>query len=403
MAVLRYWLWLTLKPGIGNQKIHQLLDRFSTPEKIYQAERKDFEACDKLLSEDVEELCNKSLTKAEEIFNRCQDKQIKILTRDHELYPKLLLSIPDPPYVLYARYAERINLNEHLTVAVVGTRKATRYGLTTAEKLSGVLARQGITVVSGMALGNDAAAHWGALSGGGKTVAVLAGGVDKPSPPSHAKLMREIIKNGMVLSEYPPGTPSLPHHFRDRNRIISGLSRGTVVVEAPEGSGALITARHALAQDRDVFVVPADITSSRSVGSNQWLAQGAIPVLGPLDVFRTYEHTFGDVMEKNRPASDREQVGFLEESPEPKKKRRKSKEKPAKETIKQKQEKEVNKPCVNLSEDENAVLSLLSKEPKHIDELAAFGYSPAMLSATLVTLEMKGLVQAMPGKRFCLL
>ncbi len=398
MAVLRYWLWLTLKPGIGSQKIHQLLDKFSTPEKIYKADKKALEACSKLKPEDVEQLCNKSLTAAETVFNQCQDKQIKILTRDHELYPKLLLSIPDPPYVLYARYAERINLNEHLTVAVVGTREATSYGLTTAEKLSAILAGQGITVVSGMARGNDAAAHWGALRGGGKTVAVLAGGVDKPSPPSHAKLMREIIKNGMVLSEYPPGTPSLSHHFRARNRIISGLSRGTVVIEAPERSGALITSTHALEQDRDVFVVPADITSSNSVGSNRLLAQGAIPVLGPLDVFRTYEHNFGDVMERNRPALNREEVDFSEESQAPKKKKRKNKEKPKKEQINV-----TNKPCVDLSEDEESVLSLLSKEPKHIDELAALGYSPAMLSATLVTLEMKGLVQAMPGKQFCLL
>jgi len=403
VAVLRYWLWLSLKQGIGPKRIHTLLSRFGNPEEVYRADRRTLETCPGIKADEIAQLVDKDLTVAENVFNLCREKRIKILTPEHELYPKLLLEIPDPPYVLYARYAERINLNDHMTVAVVGTRKATPYGLTTAEKLSAIMASQGITVVSGMALGNDAAAHWGALLAGGKTVAVLAGGVDKPSPPSHAKLMREIIKNGMVLSEYPPGTPSLPHHFRARNRIISGLSRGTVVVEAPEGSGALITSGYALAQNRDVFVVPADITSSFSVGSNKLLAQGAIPVLGPMDVYHMYETNYSAIMEKNRPVLSQQKPIELYETEEI------MAEKPNKQRVKKSEQvvqtdrEEPKQPLPELTEEEQAVLAHLSKDPIHIDQLAAKGFSPAMLSATLTTLEMKGVVQAMSGKRFCLM
>ncbi|MBE7021978.1 MAG: DNA-protecting protein DprA [Ruminococcaceae bacterium] len=390
-------------------KIHELLNYFETPEAIYRADKSSIEAAlsrrigDRPVFRraDIAALSDKELKKAEAVYNACRDKQIKILTQEHELYPKLLLKLPDPPYVLYAKYAERINLNEHLTLAVVGTRKASRYGLSNAEKLSAILAEQGITVVSGMALGIDGAAHRGAIRGGGKTVAVLAGGVDRPSPPSHAGLMREIIKNGMVLSEYPPGTPSLPQHFPIRNRIISGLSHGSIVVEAPEVSGALITARRALDEGKDVFAIPADITSASSVGSNQLLADGAFPVLGPRDIIQHYEGLYGHVMEKNRPASSGQVEAWTPEIPE-KREIKKSKDKKTAQKNAVFPKAVARKAPEGLTKEEDAVYALLSEVPVHIDQLTTSGLAPATLSAALTTLEMKGLVQALPGKQFCL-
>lgn len=412
MAKLRYWLWLTLKQEISGRKIRALLDIFDTPEAIYRADKKALLAA---LSQEREQqifkpedalaLSDKSLSRAEEVYQTCQDKQIKILTQEHELYPRLLLEIADPPYVLYARYAERINLNEHMTIAVVGTRDASPYGLLNAQKLSAILAEQGMTVVSGMAFGTDAKAHMGALSAGGKTVAVLAGGVDEPSPRAHGKLMREIIKNGMVLSEHPPGTPAYPSHFLIRNRIISGLSRGSVIVEAPEVSGALNTARHAIEQNREVFVIPADITSANSVGSNRLLTQGAIPVLGPQDILGVYKNLYGDIMERNKPASQpdilAEEAMLTGETPKRKRKSIISRKAPAKKEKEPITEPVLPQPPPDLTPEESAVYLLLSEEPAHIDAMHGHGLSQAALSATLTMLEMKGLIKSLPGKRFC--
>jgi len=402
VAVLRYWLWLSLKQGIGPKRIHTLLSRFGNPEEVYRADRRTLETCPGIKADEIAQLVDKDLTVAENVFNLCREKRIKILTPEHELYPKLLLEIPDPPYVLYARYAERINLNEHLTVSVVGTREASDKGMQNAETLSMLLAQQGVTVVSGMAKGIDGAAHRGALAGGGKTVAVLAGGVDIASPPRHAGLMREIIKHGMVLSEYPPGTPSIPGHFPVRNRLISGLSRGVVLVEVPEKSGAQNTVKHALEQSRDVFSVPADITNTLSMGSNRWLAKGALPVLDVSDILEVYQGPYKDLLIKNKPTGNivetepDEALLAIDKAPaKPKKKPKKKQESAPVKKAPQVDESD-------LSEEERAVLALISETPIHIDTLAEQGFSPAILSATLTTLEMRGLIQALTGKYFCL-
>ena len=219
--------------------------------------------------------------RAEAIRERCTGEGIAILTFDAPGYPAALREIPSPPLVLYRAGGP---FPEDPAVAIVGSRAPTAAGREFARHLSGELAGTGWTVVSGMARGIDAAAHEGALGAGGVTVAVLGCGVDVVYPPEHGELRRRILGGGAVLSEYPPGTLPMPHRFPARNRIVSGLSRGVVVAEAPERSGALITARAALDQGREVLVVPGNPWFAHTAGSNRLLREGATPVCSADDV-----------------------------------------------------------------------------------------------------------------------
>ena len=203
----------------------------------------------------------------------CREHGIDIFTEAHTAYPRILREIHDPPGVLFVRGT--LKPNDALAVGIVGTRHGTQYGLRQAERLAGGLARAGLTIVSGLARGIDAAAHRGALSAGGRTIAVLAGGVMNIYPPEHDKLAEEVAAHGALLSESPPHSEPLAGTFPQRNRLISGLSLGVIVVEAPERSGALITARHAMEQGREVFAVPGNVDSRASRGCHQLIRDGA--------------------------------------------------------------------------------------------------------------------------------
>ncbi len=231
MTDVRYWLWLTLKKEITGPVITLLLSHFKTPQKIYDA--KDFSHIPELRPAERKALLDKNMARVGKVSDICRKKGIKVLAFDNPCYPKLLAKIYDPPYVLYARFREKIDLNFHVPLAVVGTRHATPYGKDVAFSLAKELAQKGVTIISGMAAGIDSAAASGALSGGGKTVAILGCGVDRCYPAYNRKLMEKIIDSGMVLSEFPPGTPPYRQNFPTRNRIISGLSLGALVVEAP--------------------------------------------------------------------------------------------------------------------------------------------------------------------------
>ena len=369
MTELRYWLWLTLKKGITSRKITLLLEHFKTPKDIFSASEETLRKVPGLTGKDVRILSDKTLKKTESVIGICKSKNIKILTFDSPFYPRLLKMIYDPPYVLYARYRERIDLNEHVTVSVVGTRTSTPYGKGVAEAFSKKMAGEGITVVSGMAAGVDSAAARGALAGGGKTVAVLGCGVDKCYPAFNRQLMESIINQGMVLSEYPPGTPPYPTNFPARNRIITGLSLGTLIAEAPKASGALISATLAAEQNREVFAVPADITRVQSKGSNALLQDGVKPVLTPEDIICEFREGFGALMDINKPGCQAEEA-------------------------------EPEWQSGDLTETEQKILKLLSDGAKHIDSLVEEGFDPAELSAELLGLELRGLIKSLPGKQY---
>jgi len=274
MKDLKYWVWLSSLPGIGARKFYSLLERFETAENVFRCSAEELRNSG-VLSENLVHtvINNRSIEKIDNYLKKVKDNDINVYLSNQEEYPANLKNIYDPPPILYS--LGTLLPRDKDAIAVVGSRKATEYGLKTAEKLACELVQNGITVVSGMALGIDAAAHKGAIKGGGRTIAVFACGVANPHPKSNINLYREILKNGAVVSEYPLGIKPIPANFPARNRIISGLSLGTLIVEANIKSGSLITADFALEQGRDVYAVPGNINSPNSMGTNSLIKNGA--------------------------------------------------------------------------------------------------------------------------------
>lgn len=284
MSGRAYWLWLAAKEELTALVKNQLLDRFGTPEHLYAMSRAELISSTGLTKRQVDVLSDKSMEWARAIAYDCEALGISIVTLADAEYPSILRRIPDPPLVLYVK-GRLPDLEQTPGIGIVGTRKATPYGLMAAEHFGYGLAKAGCTVVSGMALGADGAAARGTLKAGGKTIAVLAGGLNICYPPEHNFLMGDILLSGAVISENPPGTPHDGFRFPIRNRIISGLSRGVLVVEAPLRSGALITARLALDQGREVFAVPGAINAPGSAGCNRLIRDGeAALVTEPRDI-----------------------------------------------------------------------------------------------------------------------
>lgn len=291
MAALKYWVWLATLPGLGTRTRLQLLEHFDSPEDIYYADEGELLLTPDITKAQAALLADKSLERTEQVLADCARDGQFILTMGDSLYPNRLRTIFDPPILLYGKGALPM-FDDEVAVTVVGTRSCTPYGVRAASQLGYELARQGGLVISGLAKGIDGAAHQGALRAGGFTAAVLGGGVDVIYPPENRRLYEDIAATGVLLSEYPPGTEPRGGHFPVRNRIISGLSLAVVVVEAPEKSGALITANTALEQGRDVFAVPGPINAASSRGCNQLIRDGAGLVMEAWDVLGTYQQRF---------------------------------------------------------------------------------------------------------------
>lgn len=312
MAALKYWLWLTNLPGLSNRSCWQLLEHFDSPEEVYYADEGHLRLVDGLSEEQRQRLQDKSLHRAEEILAQCAAKEIFIVTVQDAAYPHRLRSIYDAPVLLYGKGAMPL-FDEEAAVAVVGTRKCSPYGIHAAEELGYQLAKQGALLVSGMADGIDAAAMKGALRAGGFVAAILGGGVDVIYPYANRRLYEDVAATGVLLSEYPPGTPAEAWHFPVRNRIISGLSLAAVVVEAPARSGALITARTAMEQGRDVFAVPGPIDSPLSRGCNELIRDGAGLVMDGWDVLAGYQSRFPHRLHTDKGRLPRQTVEVVDE------------------------------------------------------------------------------------------
>ncbi|MBP3493851.1 MAG: DNA-processing protein DprA [Oscillospiraceae bacterium] len=291
MAALKYWVWLTTVPRLTNHSRWLLLEHFSSPEEIYYAEQQQIRLVAGLSSAQADLLEQRSLHRAEEILSDCAAKDIFILTVQDAAYPTRLRQIYDAPILLYGKGAMPL-FDDEAAVTVVGTRGCTPYGVQVAEQLGYEMAKQGAIVVSGLAKGIDTAAHRGALRAGGFTAAILGCGVDTVYPVENRKLYEDILATGVLLSEYPPGSAPERWHFPERNRIMSGLSLATVVVEADKDSGALITAHTAAEQGRDVFAVPGPIHAKESRGCNQLIRDGAGLVTEGWDVLREYQSRY---------------------------------------------------------------------------------------------------------------
>src|SRR6059058_1257951 len=373
---MKEWIALNMTPGIGPRAAAKLLERFGSAEAVFGATRAELESL-RLRPEAVESIrAREFFDKATAEIERARSLGVDILLLDDGVYPALLREIFDPPITLYVKGAWSECL-EKPSVAIVGSRRCSTYGQNAATMLARDLAQKGVTIISGLARGIDAAAHRGALEAGGRTVAVMGTGLDQVYPRDHKKLSEEILKqNGALVTQFALGTPPVSENFPYRNRVISGVSLGVVVIEAAENSGSLITARLAMEQNREVFAVPGNITSRNSFGTN-YLLKGAGAKL-----VQQWQDVAGEL-----PPEIAAQL-----LPPPS---RKSKKKG--ELLDQ-----LDLSPPDLSEHERAIFKLLSTDtPQQIDTLVERSkLSISQLTSALLSLEMRELIRALPGKCF---
>ena len=291
-----FWLWISLHFGEGTQIYRLLLSHFGNEDKIYNCEDYDLVGIKWLSESQKYKLLDKNLTHAYEILEWCDENNVSIITYADDLYPDSLKKLVDFPALLYC-YGKMPDFNDSLSIGIVGTRKMSSRGEKNAFTLGYQLSKGGAITVSGMALGIDCTAQMGTLSAGGITVAVLGSGIDVIYPKANASLYYEIAKNGAILTEYPPSTPPNGRNFPVRNRIISGLSNGIVVVEGDENSGSMITARRAKKQGRDIFAVPGPAKEYLSAGPNSLLKDGAIVAEDAIDILEQYLDKYRDIID----------------------------------------------------------------------------------------------------------
>lgn len=392
------WIWLVERMHRAGFKISEMMMAVDDIAEIY--EKTDFSDMDFLTGEQKKALCDKNLDEANKIIKRTKDIGADILTYTSPDYPDMLRKTDEPPYVLYIK-GEIMKWDRLLPVAVVGTRRYTDYGLNAAWAICTGLARAGVTIVSGMARGLDSVASAAAIKAGCKTIAVLGCGLDIVYPPENAELMEKIIQRGAVISEYPPSSPPLGRHFPARNRIISGMSRGTLVIQAPLKSGALITANYALDSGKDVFAVPGDINCIQSRGTNRLIKMGAKLVESSADILAEYTAEL-ELLK----APDTSLEFEYEYEPAIKEKRKKSEKT---DTAKNQGKDINNEKTINLDderyksldEDQRKIIEQLIGRNMHIDDIKR-GTDIAIdkLTTNLTLLEMKGLIVQMPGKLF---
>jgi DNA processing protein len=347
-------------PDIGPVTIRRLIKVFGSPEAVFKASVRELKSVEKVGDKMAKGIKSFSGWEAlEGNLRRLAAEGVGVVSYDSDEYPEMLGHIQDSPVILYIK--GDIKKDDKYAIAIVGTRKPTPYGRSVTESMASELADMGFTVVSGLARGIDSSAHVGALNAGGRSIGVLGSGIDVPYPPENKGLMEKVSGSGCVMTEFPPGTSPNRENFPRRNRIISGLSLGVLVVEAQADSGSLITAGCALEQGKEVFSIPGNINSVNSNGTNDLIKKGAKLVLG-----------VKDIIEELSPILK----GFI------------------------KSEKKAN---IELSHEEKTVCCVLSGEPRHIDEISRdCGISSSRTLGILLSLELKGVASASEGKRYFL-
>jgi DNA processing protein len=358
-----YMLWLSSLHALGSRKQNELLARFGTAREIFIAPESLLRASEVATPHNIDIITGRrGLDCIEELLKTMEAHKMVYVSRGSSSFPSLLKEIPDPPVGLF--YIGELPADGTPCAAIIGSRRCSEYGLSAARMISKPLAGSGVVIVSGMARGTDSMAHLGALEGGGKTVAVLGCGVDVCYPPENKHLREEIIANGCVVSEYPPGAPPFQRHFPARNRIISGLSSVVVVVEAARKSGTLITVEQAADQGREIMAVPGSIVSKLSEGTNKLISEGALPVMDYVDVLLALGINPAQASDKNSGKAAKLKLD-------------------------------------SLAHDEKIVYDSLTFEPVVFDRLAALTKMPAGgLHYALTMLELKGFIKKLPGSRF---
>ena len=352
----KFWVGFNLVKGIGSVRLSALLDAFGDAETAWHASPEalgEVGLSQKLVTNIVNARTSISL---DTVWEHIQNLGITVLTWEDDDYPTRLREIKQSPPILYIH--GELKPEDEWAVAVVGTRRITSYGRQVAERIATKLAHAGVTVVSGLARGIDGVAHRVAIESGGRTLAVLGSGLDQIYPPEHRKLASQVVENGALISDYAPGTQPEASNFPPRNRIISGLSLASVVVEAGKRSGALITANFAVDQNREVFAVPGNVTAPQSRGTNRLIQEGAHPLLDPQEIL--------DILDLTRVVEHRAARTVL----------------PANAT-------------------EAQLFDILDQEPIHVDEIRARTKLPIEdVTATLAMMELKGMIRQVGGMRY---
>ena len=392
MATLKYWVWLSCAAGVRPLVKYQLAQEMDGPDKVFFAGRDElvfFGAAPK----EADKLMDKSLAAAERALAWCEENHVDVLTVQDARYPERLRNIPDPPVVLYI-WGKLPPVDESIYIGVVGTRHPTPYGMRMAARLGTEIAQGGGIVVSGLADGCDGAAMEAAMRAGGVTVGVLGTAIDKVYPAKNKWLFREVRAHGALVSEYAPDMRTFASDFKARNRLISGLSLGVAVAEAPIRSGTRVTVDHALEQGRDVFAVPGNADVAAAEGCNDLIAHGAIPVTSGGDILAEYEGRIDLLRQKTTPTLIKKQIDkprdivYIDKSRE-----QESAPSPAETSI---SPAELEK----LPEPQRRILTALTRPDMHADDLiAASGLSAAEALAALTMLQLTGYVTA-DGKRY---
>lgn len=454
-----YWIWLALRLGNRNPMLQDLLDAFGgSPHEIYRADETALSRAKNIPQAQLRSLLNKDVKEAMSILSFCQSNGVGIMCYTDKIYPESVKRIKDPPIVMYYM-GDLPDLNGTVCVSVVGTRKMTEYGMRSCYKIAYELASAGVTVISGMALGIDSMAHAGAMGGRGKTVAVLGCGIDVIYPKQHRQLRRYICEHGAIITSYHPGTPAYRSNFPERNSLISALGEGTLVVEAPAHSGALITAEHAAEQSRVIYALPGSIEEPMSEGPNELIKNGAVAVTCARDILTYYFESgsklvdpirlrqgelssefdkdilatlgisstcygrgpvgtpaamlkkLNDQLNNNQEINSEyytiPNIKKIDGSTAPSKKTstsaRRSPKKTAEKadtakTAERTQTRDISATLDSLTEEQRSVFSdIPCDKPVSVDTLVKSGHSIGTLMATLTVLEIKGLVSSLPG------
>lgn len=374
----RLWVWLTLATGVNNPKHKRIYETYDSIADFYNGGVYEWRLCGIFSPKDIDSLENTRLSQADEVIAKCKNLGHDVICIDDPEYPQKLKDIYAPPCVLYV-WGKLPDVDDRLSIAMVGTRNATQYGVMASHTLSASLSKLGVVIVSGGALGIDSASHTGTLEAGGTTICVLGCGIDYRYLMSNASMRRNIASTGAVISEYPPGTQSYPSNFPVRNRIISGLSDGVIVVEADAKSGSLITVNHALEQGREVFAVMGNINSRYSTGTNKMIKDGATPVTSYMDVIEAFPnyHITSDKDDKTEPEYSVQNNSEINKEPV------------------------LHREDLDLSDTVNLVYKCIGNEPVHIDQIVIkTGLPVSKVLQSLTELEILALISCQQGRLY---
>lgn len=370
---MKYIVWLQSALKAGNPRAAAALLKFGSARAVYESGQQALAESGLFTGGEIKRLLNKDLKTAEKIINDCESSGISVIPYGEGRYPEALKNIADPPLVIYVK-GRMPDFDNLPCICIVGPRNVSEYGKKAAFSLSLRLAKAGFVIISGGALGGDTCVHLGALKGGGFTVLVTPCGINYRYLVENAPLRNEIAEKGCLLSEYPPGEACTSYNFEARNRLMSALAQGVVIIEAPKKSGTLITARHALEQGRDLFVIPGTPGNPQYTGSNELLRDGAKPLIDASDIFNEYIPCFSDKIDLEKAFNSKD-------------------EKPSK---------KINKKILDesLSKEAKIVYNHLDKQEFYPDDLVGTGLSESEILSALVELEVEAFIVSVPGGRY---